>query len=574
MVNRNKGNSTCPPIDAMAWLPDETLYSLCSREHILSNRHLSCSTTNALFGHRRHGSQHDLPAHLDTFQRRTHGILSSSVRELCLEHTLLRFYLPWRSQECEARLLEAARLGHAGAIKHLLGLMSSRFGAEHPLKSCPSCCDEDRRRYGVAYWHLSHQFPGVWACQTHQSRLCAATFKTNGIGRFLWYLPENIALQPNEMPSPIHWRHFASLVCSATHHLANTHIDHARLHDCYCARLRSLGYGRGNFQISLARIAKDSLAAWQIIRQIPDMSSLPSSVEENMLFLQTTLRTHRFTCTPLRHFALIYWLFGDWQTFDNWYTHSYVISLSRQRSILAKERVGSSNARSRAIDLIVNLGRSAHSAAVEVGVQTETVIRWATADGLQLGRPLNAERIGLVQEILKGGRAVDIARSAGVPTQAVVRLIHSQVGLRQKWTEARTELLRSAHRRKWLEAQAEFAGQGITARRRMLMATYSWLYRNDRPWLTESMTSPARSSKPPFSERVNWHARDLMLADSIRFALEHPHKLPEVGLRQFHLVAQLPALRHHLSKLAKLPLTSKLLGQMRPATTSRKSTSL
>lgn len=40
-----------------------------------------------------------------------------------------------------------------------------------------------------AYWHLQHQFPGVWVCSLHGEWLRTSTVKSTGVERFLWHLP-------------------------------------------------------------------------------------------------------------------------------------------------------------------------------------------------------------------------------------------------------------------------------------------------------------------------------------------------------------------------------------------------
>ena len=49
---------------AMEWLPDETVFSLCSRLHFLSGHHVPTKTNQLLFGTARAGSAHDVPAHV------------------------------------------------------------------------------------------------------------------------------------------------------------------------------------------------------------------------------------------------------------------------------------------------------------------------------------------------------------------------------------------------------------------------------------------------------------------------------------------------------------------------------
>src|SRR3546814_14840989 len=52
-------------------------------------------------------------------------------------------------------------------LKFRLGLLTSRFRANHPLKACPACMTKDLDDHQTTYWRLDHQFPGVWHCPVH-----------------------------------------------------------------------------------------------------------------------------------------------------------------------------------------------------------------------------------------------------------------------------------------------------------------------------------------------------------------------------------------------------------------------
>lgn len=57
-----------PRVDSLLpWLPGETLFSLCSRQHRLWGYSLSSRSTEIMFGGKRLGTQHDFPSGLDAF---------------------------------------------------------------------------------------------------------------------------------------------------------------------------------------------------------------------------------------------------------------------------------------------------------------------------------------------------------------------------------------------------------------------------------------------------------------------------------------------------------------------------
>lgn len=81
-------------------------------------------------------------------------------------------------------------------LKYQLGMLTSRFRANHPLKACPQCMRDDSSLYGSPYWHLTHQLPGVWVCPSHGHILLTCDAKSTGIGRFIWVLPTSDHMRP------------------------------------------------------------------------------------------------------------------------------------------------------------------------------------------------------------------------------------------------------------------------------------------------------------------------------------------------------------------------------------------
>ena len=182
-------------IGASAWLPDESLFSYVSRCHVSSGAIRDEVTCRRFFGHAYQGSSHDFPARLNHFVGATKAELGSA-REIFWNRTLIPYYLATRGPLDRSRELGFARESGLGHVKARLGLLASRFGGAHPLKSCPSCESVDRETYGVAYWHLSHQYPGVWLCVKHAEPLRRSRLRAPGQGFAAWGLPEPEMRQP------------------------------------------------------------------------------------------------------------------------------------------------------------------------------------------------------------------------------------------------------------------------------------------------------------------------------------------------------------------------------------------
>ena len=188
------------PDAILYWLKDETFYSLCSRQHYFLG-HLDTSSTLAwLFGSSRYAMTHDFPGNLDALNNHT-ATFWGDVTSIIHEHTILPMFCPFQSKAQIDAVESAMRSPSIGSMKYRLGLLTGRFGAEHPLKACTSCIAEDRIAHGVAYWHLTHQFPGVVLCPTHGLPLRECMVNRPWSGRFRWVLPCEEWLEPDKPPA-------------------------------------------------------------------------------------------------------------------------------------------------------------------------------------------------------------------------------------------------------------------------------------------------------------------------------------------------------------------------------------
>ncbi|MGA4605123.1 TnsD family Tn7-like transposition protein [Pseudoalteromonas maricaloris] len=105
-----------------------------------------------------------------------HPYLTSNLNEIanaCGErpHALLRdqtlfplfsFYLPSYRQAIDDDALSAV------SAWRTCQLANFREHETLTLKYCPICAHDDMRNYGLTYWHLNHQIPGIEACHLHR----------------------------------------------------------------------------------------------------------------------------------------------------------------------------------------------------------------------------------------------------------------------------------------------------------------------------------------------------------------------------------------------------------------------
>jgi hypothetical protein len=160
--------------------PDELLYSIITRHHIRSGNKSFRQTLLELL---EYSSQQfcnlDLPNNLLHLVK--HLPLGSvySVESFINEHTLYPFYKNFLTSSELWLLEDRMRKKLNGSIFSLAKIpSSSEHGSQQFLKFCPACLEQDIETYGEAYWHRTHQVPGMFVCLKHPIALCNSLVAT------------------------------------------------------------------------------------------------------------------------------------------------------------------------------------------------------------------------------------------------------------------------------------------------------------------------------------------------------------------------------------------------------------
>ncbi len=575
-----------PASSALHWLPDEIVFSLCSRYHLLAGNAFASTTCEELFGHARQGTQHDLPCRLDEFARRTAGHLGSALA-IIQAHTLLPFYLPFRAAADATDANVAMRGPAIGALKYRLGISTSRFRANHPLKACCECLEVDEAEHGVGYWHRAHQFPGVWICAAHQAPLLTSTVKSTGVGRFDWHLPgmEHLtaaSLTRNQNASQRATLEalakFAQLAAELPRVPEGMRFESQPLLSTYHRALTQSGFTTASGGLKLRMIGDAYASAIAPLRSIYELSALPATAAEARTSVGGLVREPRTGTHPLRHLALIYWLFGSWRTFWDAYSQAADEVTSESRNSEAKlggqpiTATGVDERAVRIVELIRNDGHSVTHAARLVGVDTTTAMVWAARAGIAIPRRPKlldeSARLRLRRDLQRGHDKQVVATKYGISIQTVTTTLRTQVGLHAAWKAAQFEAARRAARSAWQDAIHRQGHAGIKAVRTLVPAQYGWLYRNDRAWLTSTCAAlpAARRSN---NSQVDWDERDTALSEQVqRVLLQLTQSAPKGKVALWQVYQVIPELKAKLGSLHRLPLTQRALatviGRRRP----------
>ena len=558
-----------PRVDSLLpWLPGETLFSLCSRQHRLWGYCLSSRSNEILFGGKRLGAQHDFPGGLDAFAFRTEGQLGSAV-EIARDRTMLRFYRPFLAKAEIDHAIWAMRGPAVAHLKFRLGLLTSRFRANHPLKACVACMRDDLNAHGWVCWHLVHQFPGVWMCPAHGTPLRISQVKSTGVDRFLWSRPAEAQLVAS-------WPASDATQTSGLLHLSNLTIALVDLNkedgwlgadavqNKLRVRLRERGWLTASGNARLTAAAADYLQHCSALRLPEELASLPSTLEEAKAQIGRLIRPLRSGVHPIRLLVAIDWLFSSAEDFLAVHAGASVVDadLPANEVTTSAGQSACDLARRARLAALMKSGASATAAAKEIGTDVSTAMAWAAAEGIQvLRRPkvLKADvRAALLHCLRKGMDKADAAERHGISIETVTRLLHTESGLHSAWKLARAAAAQRRTRGVWQKLLRNHPGLGVKLLRAMDAASYAWLYRNDRAWLMDHTPAKATGHTNPRQNTVRWDERDLALSAEVEMAVERLAG-PGRPLQLWRIYQAVPGLKPKLAVLHRLPLTQKVI---------------
>lgn len=552
----------------LSWLPGESLYSLCSRQHRMWGYAHCWETSERLFGCAKGGAHHDLPNHLEDLCERS-GQRWGCASDIARERTLLKFYAAFISPDVLDGCMKAMAGPSVAHLKFRLGLLTSRFRANHPLKACIACIRDDVQASGWPSWHLMHQYPGIWVCQRHGTLLQESLFKSTGVARFQWLLPIESQLRwplagksRTSLGDPSQAAvNFAFLVVELVD--SEKLIATSRLHSVYRRELDRRGLITSEGRVRLKQVADDFLAHALALRAAPDLGAFPASVQQARDHAARLLRPPRTGTHPLRHLLMISWLYPDAAAFWEAYARDASEPVCEAREPPAgagsRGRAGDDSRKPHLISLL-RLGISVTAASARVGVDTVTGMAWSAESGIATPRrPKRLKggvRANIVTELATGGDRHAIAAAYGISESTVTRLLRTEVGLKADWKNANDRLIRNAARQKWLQAIEVHGRLGIKRVRMLEPSTYAWLYRNDRAWLQQH--KPRRETRTELRSYVSWGDRDERLSAQLVLAVaslasERKH------LPLWRLYQAVPDLKPQLRVLSRLPLTRRVI---------------
>lgn len=456
-------------------LPDELLLSRLIRYVTISGVQ-GDDFARRVFGSRKVSIHPFLTARLELLARWS----LESEEVMLFQQTLaplFLFFLPIYADK-----LKQSMLTGDGAEAHRASQLSSfGYGNSLCLKWCPVCAQQDLYQYGVAYWHRTHQIPGVTACVFHSVLLekLELVRRQRIIAEFL----PSLIYQPRVASDvEIQVARFAfkllRLVTGGVH-CVDTVL-------AYRSKLSELGFITAHQRVRRKHLIEGFCADIKHYRPSSD-TPLPRHPHDYR-YLSQLLEPHT-SHHPFRHLLFAWWLFREPKKMFS--INSVSIELVRPMPLISAEQKISIEQQ------CLELLRQPHSLNKIhhlTGKSRCYLKRLAILNNIPIAlkpKYLTDECVNKVIRLAYSGmnrEAISLLCSLGIGS--VEQIISSQPGLVEHRKRCHWE---SKRRRCRLEI-AKYLKSHPGALRRdckaQCNATFFWLYLNDPIWLEEILPKP------------------------------------------------------------------------------------
>ena len=197
------------------------------------------------------------------------------------------FYLPFMSSEKARELVRNMKMGDTARIRTPAMSCTSQLCLHNVLKQCQACVEDDDATHYMAYWHRSHQLPGVWCCSIHDQPLFVSLIRPDK----QLHLPHAAYVKTSRYRVNDAIRRLSEFTLQACRLDLSFQFDRQKLQRCYSKKLTtgskaSFGVGLGSSALSWQAVGKSFFG----FLAIPTRSSHSGSPTRHMAWSRASCR--------------------------------------------------------------------------------------------------------------------------------------------------------------------------------------------------------------------------------------------------------------------------------------------
>lgn len=548
--------------------PDELLYSWFARYHDHSGNTSSKQTMKELFGNMSSVAVADFPNNLEAFYKNISHFNPPNINDLVTNHTLYNYYTAFQSDVMKTRAFNyITNGGKPGAIHMFLGIAASTMKNWHYLRLCPICIQQDREKYGEAYWHMSHQLPKVFYCHLHEELLHDSTIEFRNPHKH-----EFLSAEKAQLSQPHLVTVFSPKLEQQLKKLSDTSVnlihyaEHIQIQDftqIYKYLMQVNGYANHFGKVHQQYFTQ------QFKQYYGDefLTLVDCDFDEysDTSWLRSIARKHRKAFHPVQHLLLLQFLNVSFKDLENLRDKKYEPFGQAPYYCLNpvaehyKQRVISSVAITTCTDTRKPVGTFSCDCGFVYSRRGPDVDE---SDALKVGRIKNFGPVWqakLMQLATSGLSPYRIAQLLDCDYATVKKYMSNSKGKSSNNKELPMDLCiqKEAEWLKLIEIYPDFT---VTQLREMNPALYAWHYRNNRNWLKEN--SPRMIEKVTVNSRVDWDKRDLETLHSVKRAIQKLYAIEKpIYVNKSRVAKEIGQLSLLEKLLDKLPKTKAYLNK-------------
>lgn len=266
-----------------------------------------------MFGKSKQPRVADIAVNFANFSRATRNAYGD-VEQLVRSTTSLPLY-------ARLGLYDDSNYKQLGTIERL-GLASLSNGFPHLWRWCDCCVEEDVNLYGAPYWHRKQQLPGVFVCTQHKIALTEITVP--------FRMRQQYFMHPNALPKTVQTKQIFSsdidlemavnLACFVEYasECEFERVGSSIPSDVINDQLATMGFLTKNGMLRKPAFIHAFHNFLERFSGIEEVASLISNRNQKV-FAENTYKSLSPSAT-LRRILIIFWLFGEWDLFSEYYS--------------------------------------------------------------------------------------------------------------------------------------------------------------------------------------------------------------------------------------------------------------
>ena len=481
-----------------------------------------------LFGSMTTSAVVDLPSHLQALINRMPAGARYTVRELIINHTMFPFYAPFMPDKRAEKVFNVMCSNKGNSIHLETGIVASMISMPAFLRFCPQCIQDDKAKWGEAYWHRIHQIPCVMVCPIHGMPIYDSVVKIHEFNKHTFVsVPADVCKIKQEIQySDILKENLIKIAMEVEWLL----LHYERMLFCkdfrykYFLLLKQKDLIRGKSSVDQVSLLEQFLLFYG--QEILEILQSTVNYDENC-WLRMIVRKHRKSFHPIRHILMMNFLAGSlegtiknnirtepfgqgpWPCLNaasnhyqqNLINHVIITICSDTRKPVGTFICSCGFVYSRKGPDKMSTDRFHIGRIKTFGAVWETKLRYLVEDE-KLSMREAARRLKVDVNTVKKYAAI-LAMNPSWHEKKVyqIKLIDKKVEDYQETPE-----ILEYNRIMWLERKENFPHECSTTIRKRIPNIYMWLYRHDNQWLKEHQPFMKRSKLA--DKRVDWEKRD------------------------------------------------------------------